>query len=156
MKEDLHERATRLIAAKRVEGNSTNDQAWLAAHLEGCPACDEQAEAAERTIHALRQVTVQVNTELVDRTRRVVQLRAQEMRVRQAQLLPLWMSCALSWVLGGLTLPLLWRAVGWLEGYVKLPDAVWVLVLVLWWALPTLAAAAILIAKGSLLSDEKR
>jgi hypothetical protein len=97
MMEDLHERARRLIAAKGVEGISTNHQAWLDAHLEGCSACAEMAEAVERAIRTLRSVTVQVNTELVDRTRRVVQLRAHELRGRQAQLIPIWMSCALYW-----------------------------------------------------------
>jgi predicted anti-sigma-YlaC factor YlaD len=155
MMEDLHERARRLIAAKGVEGISTNHQAWLDAHLEGCSACAEMAEAVERAIRTLRSVTVQVNTELVDRTRRVVQLRAHELRGRQAQLIPIWMSCALSWLLGGLTLPLVWRLVEWVGLYVKLPDDIWVLVLVLWWTLPTLAAAALLTAKGSQVSGDR-
>ena len=65
------------------------------------------------------------------------------------------MSCAVSWVLGGLTIPLLWREIVWIEQYVKLPTPVWILLLMLWWALPTLVMAAILGAKRFQASDER-
>jgi hypothetical protein len=149
MTNDLHEKAKRLIAVAPVEGIANADRAWLDAHLESCAQCAELATSTERVIRDLRSVTVPVNPELVDRARRVVHLRARELQVRQAQLLPLWMSCAVSWVLGGLTLPLVWRGIEWMGRYLELPASVGILLLFFWWALPALAVAAWASARGS-------
>jgi len=144
----LHEKAKGLIAAAPVEGIAVADRAWLDAHLEGCEQCAALANSTEHAIRDLRSVAVHVNPELIDRTRRVVHLRVRELHVQQAQLLPLWMSCAISWVLGGLTLPLVWRGIEWMGRFVHLPAPIWILVLFLWWALPALAMAAWAGARG--------
>lgn len=155
MTKDLHERAAELAAAARVEGISTADREWLDAHLQSCAACQEFSNATERAIRSLHLVSVQVDRALVDRTRRAVHRRASELRAPQSQLIPLWMSCALSWVLGGLTLPLVWQGIEWLRRYVDMPSPVGVLFLVVWWALPTLGVAAFLGANRSQGADER-
>jgi len=155
MSADAHEKAKRLIAARYVEGIGAADREWLDGHLETCSDCSEFARATERAIRSVRGVSVRVDPELVARTRQAVQLRASELRGRQAQWLPLWMSCAVSWVLGGLSMPLVWRGVVWIEQYVNLPSPVWILLLMLWWALPTLAMAAVLGARQLHASDER-
>jgi hypothetical protein len=153
MTNDVHEKAKGLIAAAPVEGIANDDRAWLDAHLESCSHCAELATSTERVIRDLRSVTFRVNPELVDRARRGVHLRARELQVRRAQLLPLWMSCAVSWVLGGLTLPLVWRGIEWMGRYAEMPTPVWILLIFLWWALPALAVAAWLSARGSRAAD---
>lgn len=155
MTADPHEKAKRLVATDHVEGIAAADREWLDEHLESCPSCSEFASATERAIRSVRVMSVRVDAELVARTRRAVRLRAAELRGQQAQWLPLWMSCAVSWVLGGLSMPLVWRGIVWIEQYVNLPNPVWILLLMLWWALPTLAMAAILGARRLQGSDER-
>lgn len=155
MTADLHEKAKRLIAADHVEGIAAADRRWLDAHLAACSGCSEFASATERAIRSVRGLSVRVDPELVAHTRRAVRLRAVELRGQQAQWLPLWMSCAVSWVLGGLSLPLVWRGIIWVEQYVKLPSPVWIILLMLWWALPTVAMAAVLGAKRLQATDER-
>lgn len=149
MTKDLHERAKGLVGADRVEGIPAADREWLDTHLQICTACQNFAGATERAIRSLHLVPVRVDPALVDRTRRAVQVRAHELRGQPSQLLPLWMSCALSWVLGGLTLPLVWQGIEWLRRYVDLPSPVGFLLLIVWWALPTLAVAVFLSARGT-------
>ncbi len=148
MTQELHERARGLMDTARVEGISATDQAWLDAHLDSCAECAQFAAATEGALRTLRQVSVQVDPALVARTRRIVHLRASELNSRQSQWLPLWMSCALSWILGGLTLPWVWQGIQWAGRYVNLPGPVNILFLLVWWALPTLVVAA-LVASGS-------
>ncbi|MHB8653970.1 MAG: hypothetical protein ACYDA9_08840 [Terriglobia bacterium] len=154
MTKDLHDRAKGLAAAARVEGISAADREWLDAHLQSCAVCQEFSSATERAIRSLHLVTVKVDPALVDRTCRAVHRRASELRAPQSQLIPLWMSCALSWVLGGLTLPLVWQGIEWLRRYVDLPSPVGVVLLIVWWALPTLVVAAFVGAKGSQAASE--
>ncbi len=155
MTADPHENAKRLIATDHVEGIAGADREWLDAHLATCATCSEFASATELTIRSVRGVSVGVDPELVARTRRAVRLRAAELRGQQAQWLPLWVSCAVSWVLGGLSMPLVWRGIVWIEQYVNLPSPVWILLLMIWWALPTLAMAAILGSRRLQASDER-
>jgi hypothetical protein len=142
--QEFHERAKGLIASARVEGISGNDREWLEQHLQSCVECAACAGEMENTLRSLRQISIQVNPELVARTRRAVHLRASELHAQKSQWIPLWMSCALSWVLGGLTLPLVWQAIKWVESYLSLPSPVGIFLLMLWWALPTLVVAAFL------------
>jgi hypothetical protein len=146
---ELHDRAKGLVAAARVEGISAADREWLDTHLQNCTACQEFASATEQAIRSLHLVSVRVDPQLVARTRRAVQLRARDLRGPQSQLIPLWMSCALSWVLGGLTFPLVWQGIEWIRRYVDLPSPVGFLLLIVWWALPTLAVAVYLSARGT-------
>lgn len=154
MTKDLHDRAKELVAADRVEGISAADREWLDSHLQSCAPCQEFSSATEGAIRSLHLVSVQVDPALVDRTRRAVHRRASEMRAPQSQLIPLWMSCALSWVLGGVTLPLVWQGIEWLRRYVDMPSPVGILLLIVWWALPTLGVAAFVGAKGSQAAGE--
>jgi predicted anti-sigma-YlaC factor YlaD len=146
---DLHDRAKELDMAARAEGISTADRAWLDAHLQSCGACEEFSSATERAIRSLHLVPVHVDPALVDRTRRAVHRRASVLRGRQSQLIPLWMLCALSWVVGGLTLPLVWHGINWVGQYINLPSPVGFLLLIGWWALPTLVVAVYLSARGT-------
>lgn len=149
MTQELHERAKGLIVTARVEGISPAEREWLEAHLQGCPNCAEYAGEMEHALRSLQQVSVRVDPALVARTRRAVHLRANELHGRQSQWFPLWMSCAISWVLGGITLPLVWRGIEWVGQYINLPSPIGIVILLIWWALPTLAVAAFVGAKRS-------
>ncbi len=155
MNQDLHERAERLIAQGRVEGIPAAERQWLEAHLEGCSRCQEFASATERALRLLRSVPVQVDRSLVQATRLRVYLRALELRDERSRLRGLWASCALSWLLGVVTAPLLWRAFAWAGHRMSLPDLIWQTGFALWWAVPTLAGVAILAAQKAQSAGER-
>jgi hypothetical protein len=148
MTEDLHAKAKRLIEAARVEGISQADRGWMDGHLEGCARCAELAQSTEAALRSLRSVSVRVDPALVSRTQRRVHLRARELSAQRATLLPLWIFCALSWVLGVVSAPLVWRACEWLGHWTGVPDLMWQMGFVLWWTLPALGVAAMLTVRA--------
>ena len=66
----------------------------------------------------------------------------------------LWVSCALSWVLGALSAPFVWRAFAWLGKRFELPAIAWQLGFALWWALPAAAVGVVLVMRKTLAERE--
>jgi putative zinc finger protein len=155
MSQDLHKRAERLIAQGRVEGVSAAEREWLEAHLEGCSRCQEFASATERALRLFRSMPVQVDRSLVQATRLRVYLRALELRDERSRLRGLWVSCALSWLFGVVTAPLVWHAFAWVGHRMSLPDLIWQMGFVLWWAVPALIGIAILAAQKAQSAGER-
>ena len=144
MNETDHKRAERLMLEARVEGIPAGDQRWLGVHLESCERCAEQARSTSSAIDSLRSVSVEVDPELVARTRLLVKFRSRELERRHSWLLPVWILCALSWAIGILTAPLVWRGFEWMGHRAGLPTLVWAGGFVLWWALPALVVLLLL------------
>jgi len=147
MSEDVHQRAERLIVANRVEGLSAADQEWLNLHLETCARCARCADSTEQALRSLRSVSVRVGPGLIRATRLRIHARALELRERRTQMAMLWISCALSWVLGALSAPLVWRAFAWLGERFRMPAIAWQLGFALWWVLPAAAVAVVLVMR---------
>ena len=147
MSEDDHQRAERLIVANQVEGLSASDQEWLNRHLERCARCASRADSTEQALRSLRSVSVHVGPGLIRGTRLRVYARALELRERRTQMTMLWVSCALSWVLGVLSAPFVWRAFAWLGERFRMPAIAWQLGFTLWWALPAVAVAVVLVMR---------
>ena len=144
MSEDVHQRAEHLLAASKVEGISPAEQEWLETHLESCVPCNEYTAALERAVASLRSVRIPLDPALVRATQFRVRLRAHELREQESRMQGLWISCALSWVLGALSAPLLWWGFQWVGRHIALPDLAWQTAFVLWWVMPAAAAAAVL------------
>jgi len=144
MTEDLHARAGHLIDAVQVEGISAADREWLDNHLEGCARCGARARATERALQSLRSAAFHIDPAVVRATQLRVRLRAQQLREQQSRMRALWVSCALSWVLGVVSAPLLWRGFEWLGRSVALPDSVWQIAFFLWWPVPAVVAGGVL------------
>ncbi len=147
MNEDVHQRAERLIVANRVEGLSAVDEEWLNLHLQVCARCAGRANSTDQALRSLRSVSICVSPGLIRATRLRVRARALELRERRAQMVMLWVSCALSWVLGALSAPFAWRAFAWLGERFRMPAVVWQLGFALWWALPAVAVAVVLVMR---------
>jgi predicted anti-sigma-YlaC factor YlaD len=139
-----HERASRLIDAWHVEGIQAQEREWLDAHLAECAECRARALTNERALQLLRSVTVRADPALVSVTQARVRLRARELRENQVRMRALWISCALSWVLGVASAPLVWRTFQWVGLHAALPNLVWKTAFALWWLLPPGAVAAFL------------
>jgi hypothetical protein len=148
MTNELHARAEALIAKEFVEGISAAEQEWLRTHLHECARCSESASAAQKALRSLRTMSVPLPRELAARTQFRVRLRAQELQVREPRWRLIWAMCGASWVGGAATAPYVWRGLEWIGHRAGLPDLVWKMGFGVWWALPAIVAAAILLMEG--------
>jgi hypothetical protein len=155
MNEDLHSRAEKLIAQERVEGISQSERDWLAAHLRECQSCAQSAQQTSDVLRVLRGVPIPLPRGLAERTRFRVQLRAQELRAREPQRRLLWIMCAMSWGLGIATAPYVWQAFEWIGQHTGAPRLVLEFGFGLWWAIPALFAAAIVIIENLRQANER-
>ena len=148
MNENLHVRAEKLIAQERIEGVSQSEREWLAAHLRECTSCAQVAQQTNEALRTLRAIPIPLPRGLAARTQFRVQLRAQEMREREPKRRLLWIMCAMSWALGIATAPYVWRAFEWAGERIGLPRLVWEMGFGLWWTIPALVAAAVVVLEN--------
>jgi anti-sigma factor RsiW len=144
MREDIHERAVRLIDKLRVEGLSAEERDWLEAHLESCAQCQKQARETERALRALRSAVPRFDDTLVRTTQMRARIRAREIIENAARMRALWISCTLSWVLGVVSAPLLWRGFEWIGYRWAISRAVWMTGFALSWVAPAVVVAAVI------------
>ncbi len=147
--DDMHARAEGLIAKERVEGISAAEQEWLGQHLRECTRCAEAASATEQALRSLRTLSVALPRELASRTQFRLRLRAQELQVREPRWRLVWMMCGASWVAGAATAPYVWRGLEWAGHRLGVPNLVWQMGFGVWWALPAIVAAAILVMENA-------
>ena len=153
MNDNLHERAQRLLAGSVVEGLRPADETWLHEHLAECPACAQQAAVMQNVLQALRAVPVDVPRNLAARSQLRVRLRAQETSTAAAGSLWLWVVTAASWLLGVFSAPLVWRGFAWLGANFGVPKLALEFGFVLWWTVPPLLAAAIILHQKALIAE---
>jgi hypothetical protein len=148
MTNDMHVRAESLIAKERVEGISAAEQEWLGQHVRECSACAEHANALQQALRSLRTLSVPLPRSLAARAQFRVRLRAQQLQAREPRWRLIWAMCGASWVAGAATAPYVWRGLEWFGHRVGLPDLVWKMGFGVWWALPAIVAAAVLLMEG--------
>ncbi len=148
MNENLHARAEKLVAQERIESIAAAERDWLAAHLSECTACSQVAQQTNDAIRMLRAVPIPLPRGLAARTQFRVQLRAQEMREREPKRRFLWIMCAVSWALGIATAPYVWQIFEWIGQHTGAPRLLLQFGFGLWWAIPALVAAAIVVMEN--------
>lgn len=155
MSAELHARAERLIAQEHVEGISQADFTWLAAHLRECASCAQVAQQTNDALRTLRGAAISVPRGLAERTRFRVQLRAQELREREPKNRLLWVMCAASWGLGIASAPYVWQALQWIGDHTGAPRLLLEFGFGLWWAIPALFAAAVVVIENLRQANER-
>jgi hypothetical protein len=155
MSQDIHERTQRLIAQERVEGISDSDSAWLAAHLQECGDCASVAQDTAAALRSLRTTPIALPAGLAERTQFRVGLRAQQLRGREPRRRALWIAAGISWAIGVASAPYVWRLFAWLGEQAGVPKLVWEAGFALWWAVPALVAAVVLLAEHEKQSGER-
>jgi hypothetical protein len=146
--DNLHTRATQLIAQQRVEGISGEEQSWLAIHLAECDACSAMQTQTAQALNAFRSMNIELPKNLAARTQLRVRLRAEELPAQNTSRALLLAIAAVSWVLGLASAPLVWRGFAWLGSEFNLPDPVWQAGVVLWWLVPgVVAVGAVILQK---------
>jgi predicted anti-sigma-YlaC factor YlaD len=142
---DLHERAHRLIDMERVEGLPVEERRWLDAHLADCEACAGWAEAAEVALRSFRSVSVVPPRGLAALTSLRVREKTAELKQERTRNIALIVGCALSWLTGVASAPLVWKLCAWLGSMLDLPRLVWQAGFVLWWFVPAAAAGLLIV-----------
>jgi hypothetical protein len=154
MSENVHTRALQLVAKARVEGLSQSERDWLTTHLGDCEFCNEHARQTDRALRMLRTAAIPVPADLASRTQFRVRLRAMELREREPKRRLLWLACAASWVFGIASAPYVWRLFEWFGQLTGVPKLVWEIGFGLWWTIPALFAAIVLIIENARQSEE--
>jgi hypothetical protein len=145
MNGDVHDRAVRLMAERRVGALSREDEQLLAAHLAECANCSAEDARVEEALSALRAMQISVPRNLSARTQLRVRLRAEELREHGPASRLVWAVAVMSWVFGLATAPFVWRGFAWLGSELHLPKLVWATGVVLWWVVPALVATGIVL-----------
>jgi anti-sigma factor RsiW len=145
MSENLHARAQQLSLQAMVEGLSPAEEAWLREHQSSCTECAREAAAMRDAVHALRNVAVMVPRDLAARTQLRLRLRAQELTHSTSGNLWLWVIAAASWVLGLVSAPLVWQLFNWAGRSFGVPKLAMEAGFVLWWTVPALVAAGMVL-----------
>jgi len=145
MREEGHEWALQLIDKMQVEGLTAAERVELEAHLESCAHCQKLAHQTEQALRAFRAAAPRFDSSLVLRTQMQARVRAHEIAENAARLRALWISCALSWVLGVVSAPLMWRGFEWLGQRLALSRVEWITGFALAWIAPAVVAAAIIV-----------
>jgi len=149
MNEGPHARAERLIAEASVEGISAGEQEWLRRHLAECAACATNAGSTEEAIRSLRGLSVPLPRALASQTQMRVRLRAQQLQSYEPRWRMVWAACLVSWAFGAASAPYVWHGLEWLGHRMNLPNLVWQMGFGLWWALPAVVTAVILLITQS-------
>jgi hypothetical protein len=140
----MHERALQLIDKRQVEGLTGEERNWLEAHLESCAPCRKRDLETEGALRALRSSALRFDVALVQTTQMRARLRGCELIENAARMRALWISCALSWALGVVSAPLLWRGFEWIGHRLAISRAVWMTGFVLTWVAPAVVVAAVI------------
>ncbi len=154
MKEDLHERARRLIDRERVEGLSTEDRIWLERHLGECDDCAGWASRADAALRALLNFSVVLPAGLAASTSFRVRDEAEAFQQRRVRNIGLAVACAFSWLVGVASAPLVWKVCAWVGAAFDLPRVVWMLGFAAWWLVPAAAAAGLVLWQRDRLDRE--
>jgi predicted anti-sigma-YlaC factor YlaD len=147
MSENIHERAQQLISQERIEGIPASDSNWLAAHLQECESCANFARNTSAALRSLQTIPIALPAGLAERTQFRVGLRAQQLRQHEPRRRALWIAAGISWVTGVASAPFVWRLFAWLGEQAGVPKLVWEMGFGLWWAVPALLAAVVLLSE---------
>ena len=147
MNQGVHERASQLLAQRRIDPLSRADQQWLTAHLAECDSCVAADARVNDALSALRTMQINIPRSLASRTQLRVRLRADELREHAPANRLIWLVAAMSWILGLATAPLVWRGFEWIGTQTGAPKPILQFGFVLWWGLPALLAAGIVLWK---------
>jgi len=154
MSKNTHARALQLIAQARVEGISQAEHDWLSAHLQECVHCAGLAHQTDQALRSMRTAAIPLPSGLASRTQFRVRLRAQELREREPKRRALWAACAVSWAFGIASAPYVWSFFQWFGQRTGVPKLVWEVGFGLWWTIPALFAAAVLLMENSLMGEQ--
>jgi len=151
MTRSAHDEARELIALG--EGLTDAQQTWLRLHLDECEACRHYAEAANGVVRSLRSLPLAADARLVRATQMRVRFHASRLREARERLWLVGMACLGVGLSATLTVPLLWRLFQWMGEWAGVSAWVWQAGFAFFWIAPALVVSALLLARGTHLTD---
>src|SRR3984893_18485888 len=151
MTRNAHDVARELTALD--EGLSDAQQAWLRAHLDECEACRHYAEAVNGAVRTLRSLPFAADSRLVRATQMRVRFHASRLRETRERLWLVGMACLGVGLSATLTVPLLWRLFAWMGAWAGVSSWVWQAGFTFFWIAPALVVSALLLARGTHLTN---
>jgi hypothetical protein len=145
MKTDPHAQARQWTLQKRAEGLTREEERLLAAHLAECEPCAQEEAGLSGALSALRSMHIDLPRNLASRTQMRVRMRAEELREQGPANRLIWAVAAVSWIFGLATAPFVWRAFQWLGQETGAPKLLLQFGFVLWWGMPALLAAGVIL-----------
>jgi len=144
MNETNHERARKLLLAALIEDIAPTEREWLEGHLEGCVECAKEADALAAAVGSIQSFPVTASRELVQRTRNLVHMRAEQLAAMRPRSAPLWIATVISSFCMIATAPYVWSVFSWFGRMAHVPVVLPEIGFLMWWFLPAtvLAAAA--------------
>jgi hypothetical protein len=107
-------------------------------------------------LSALRTINIDVPRNLAGRTQLRVRMRSR-LRERSPANRLIWAVAIMSWTFGLATAPFVWRGFAWLGSELHLPKLVWIAGVALWWIVPALVAAGVVLleqrSRGALANE---
>lgn len=140
-----HERAIDIITQRGEDIISTRDEAWLESHLALCSECAEYAGLLASTGQLLRSVAVTASPALVATTQARVRARAEQLREHQARIVLIAISFCIGVLASTASAWLWWKVGGWVVERLGLPEAIVVPGVLLFWLLPAVAVAILML-----------
>jgi predicted anti-sigma-YlaC factor YlaD len=138
-----HERARKLLAARRIEGISPIEETWLDDHLAQCDDCSKEADTLALAINSLRTFSVTARPEAVRRASAAIRMRAEQRQQERQRAIPIWIAAVMSVALAIFTTPYTWAVFAWLGRILQVSDIAWQLGFLMWWFLPASVVAAV-------------
>jgi anti-sigma factor RsiW len=149
-----HDRAHRLIDQERIEGLPQDEHRWLREHLAECESCASRAANTEATLQAVRSLSAGLPHGLAASTILMVREEATRIKERRRRTLGLIAGCAVSWMAGLASAPLVWRVCKWAGTELDLPRIVWQLGFLSWWLVPAAAVGLVILWASARLQIE--
>lgn len=142
---NLHERCRNLIDRNLIEGLTAEEQRWLEDHMAECGPCATRMASTEAAVRAVKSVSIALPRGLAASTKLRVREQAANHKRRRARNLALIAGCAVSWVAGVASAPLVWRMCEWVGTTLYLPRIVWQLGFLSWWLVPAACAGLVVL-----------
>src|SRR5262249_40187401 len=111
--------------------------------------CAKLAQQTDEALHSLRSLAIAIPRGLASQTQFRVRLRAQELREAEPRRRLIWFVCAMSWALGVANAPYVWKGVEWMGQHTGRPKIVWQIGFGLWWTVPALIAATVILLENA-------
>jgi predicted anti-sigma-YlaC factor YlaD len=154
MTRNVHEEAQQWIALG--DGLAEAQRTMLDAHLKECADCRNYADAATRTIRALRSLPLAADSRLVRATQMRVRFHASRMRETRQRMWFVGVACLGVGLSAAVTAPFLWKLFAWMGELAGVSAPVWQAGFVFFWIVPALVVGVVLLARGTHLSDRGR
>jgi hypothetical protein len=141
-----HERAIDLTSRRELEGVTEAEARWLESHLAECADCSQFELALGSAEQAMRSFTVVATASLVESTRARIHARAEQLREQQSRVVLIGVSFCLGVLTSTLTAWVWWKFGSWVAETLGLPSGIIEPGVLLFWLLPAIAIAVLLVA----------